>query len=91
MQRPPKPEFLIQEAMSKKKRLQKKSSCKQLSNNSKRNLSNSGSSLSSRIMRFLFNQLVSLIIKSIFEEHIKAAKLWLWGLVKELVCSLIGL
>jgi hypothetical protein len=75
--------------MPKKKRSQKMSSCKQVVNNSKRNITESGSSLSARIMRFLLNQLVSMIIKSIFEEHIKALKLWLWGLVKELVCWLI--
>ena len=77
--------------MSKKKRSQKRSSYKQVSNNSKRNITKSGSSLSSKIMRFLLNQLVSMLLKSIFEEHIKALKLWLWGLVKELVCWLIGL
>jgi hypothetical protein len=73
--------FLIRQAMSKKKRSTAKRGNKQSVNSSNRSNQTTKLSRSSRILRFLINQLISIVLKVIFEKRIKDLLSWAWTLI----------
>jgi hypothetical protein len=70
----------------KKKKLSKKNSAgKKRITRLKKNKADSSASKFSRIVKFLANLLLSMVLKAIFEKPIKESLSWLGQLVKEVI------
>ena len=68
--------------MSKRKRTTAKRPNKQTVSKSSKKNQVSKPSTSSRIIRFLVNQLISIVLKAIFEQQIKDLSALIWELIK---------